>query len=89
MGWIGPHTGNFYHELSYVDGKSESFKTLEECLHDKPKSLEWKDDGNPIQALVANRRLCGEVQSRPIFCRRTVIVDHHEIFDSCLALAIA
>ena len=47
-GWIGPHTGDFYHELSYVDGKSESVKNLEECRHDKPKALGWQDDGNLV-----------------------------------------
>ena len=36
-----------YHMLM---GKSESLKTLEECRHDKPKALEWQDDGNPVQA---------------------------------------
>ena len=59
--------------MSYhmIDRKSKSLKTLEECRHDKPKALEWQDDGNPVQAPVAKRRLCGEVQPKPIFCRRT------------------
>ena len=56
-----------YHMLM---GKSERLETLEECRHDKPKALEWQDDGNPVQAPIANRRLCGEVQPRPISYRR-------------------
>ena len=32
-----------YHMLM---GKSERLETLEECRHDKPKALEWQDDGS-------------------------------------------
>ena len=56
-----------YHMLTE---NQTALKTLEECRHDKSKALEWQDDGNPVQAPFANRRLCDEVQPRPISCRR-------------------
>jgi len=41
----------------------------------------------PYKATVANRTLNGENKAKTYFLQEPLIVDHHEINDSCLALA--
>ena len=70
-GWIDHHTDLLLLFTLLYGMVNLSDLPIVECRRSKPcLNLRMADGGNHVQAPVANRRLCGEVQSRPISYRR-------------------